>query len=133
MDAINANFLRKGTKRSGIALKQRTEKAADNSACPSILGPTNTGNNGWWTVQPQSELSGKPESIKDFITEALWQQPPRLGFFKPGDLRKCASRTLTISAWWVGRRSVREFSHQCCTVNDMAVHFPFEGIATNAA
>jgi hypothetical protein len=75
MDAINANFLRKGTKRSGIALKQRTEKAADNSACPSILGPTNTGNNGWWTVQPQSELSGKPESIKDFITEALATAP----------------------------------------------------------
>jgi prepilin-type processing-associated H-X9-DG protein len=61
----------------GVALRAFVN---DNSAYPSIFGPTNTGNNGYWTIEIEGELSNQPRTIQDFITEGVWRCPstPRL-------------------------------------------------------
>ena len=51
---------------------------ADNSAYPSMFGPTNIGHNGWWAVQLQSEVSGKSKPIGNFIAEGIWRCPSAL-------------------------------------------------------
>jgi prepilin-type processing-associated H-X9-DG protein/prepilin-type N-terminal cleavage/methylation domain-containing protein len=59
----------------GIGLRSFVE---DNSAYPSILGPTNIGHNGYWAIQLESEISGKSKRAEDFITKGIWRCPSAL-------------------------------------------------------
>jgi len=58
----------------------------DNSAYPSIIGSTNTGN-WWWATQLENEMSGQSKAIKDFIADGIWRCPsaPRLIPWPPSD------------------------------------------------
>ena len=56
----------------GIALQTFV---ADNHAYPSIIGPTNSENPGWWASQLESGGFGESKSITNFIYSGLWHCP----------------------------------------------------------
>lgn len=48
---------------------------ADNQAYPSIIGPTNTENPGWWASQLESGGFGVTRPITNFIYTGIWRCP----------------------------------------------------------
>jgi prepilin-type N-terminal cleavage/methylation domain-containing protein/prepilin-type processing-associated H-X9-DG protein len=65
---------------------------ADNNSYPSIIGTTNTGN--WsWSIALETELSGKPKRINEFINRGIWHCPaaPKYKPWPPSNGREAFS------------------------------------------